>query len=187
MCTKDLIKSDLIAIGAKTNLIWIILYLLFSYNKRPLILIRLINGCGKYNFIFKYILRKKYFIEVGCKNIGPYLRLPHPRGIILSATEIGENCLIGQWVTIGGNNCKTKLIVKNNNSIIIDTPIIKNCVQIYSGSVVAGPIIIGNDVIIGANSTVTFDVENNSMLYSRPNISKHNVVVPGYKGPFNKL
>ena len=121
-------------------------------------------------------------IELGCKNIGPYLRLPHPKGIILSATKIGSNCLIAQWVTLGGNNCKYTL----TGRVKIFVPTIGDNVQIYAGSVIAGPITIENDVIIGANSTVTFNVTSNSMIYNRPSISKKKIKVPGYKGPFKK-
>lgn len=149
-------------------------------------MIRLLNS-GKFKFIFKYILRKKYLIEVSCEKIGPYLRLPHPRGIILSAYEIGSNCLIGQWTTIGGNNCERRKIEKEGDIIEIDNPMIKNNVQIYAGAVVAGPIVIGNDVVIGANSTVTFDVDSHSLYYNRPNLSNHRICVPGYKGAFYKI
>lgn len=109
MKTIDLIKSDLIAIGAKTDVFHLLLYFLFSYNKRPLFLIRIANSDWKIAKMCRRCLKSKYLIELGCKNIGPYLRLPHPKGIILSATKIGSNCLIAQWVTLGGNNCKYML------------------------------------------------------------------------------
>lgn len=68
----------------------------------------------------------------------------------------------------------------------IFVPTIGDNVQIYAGSVVAGPITIENDVIIGANSTVTFNVASNSMIYNRPSISRKKIRVPGYKGSFEK-
>lgn len=68
----------------------------------------------------------------------------------------------------------------------IFVPTIGDNVQIYAGSVIAGPITIENDVIIGANSTVTFNVASNSMIYNRPSISRKKIKVPGYKGPFEK-
>ena len=108
--------------------------------------------------------------------------MPHPYGIILSAEKIGQNCLIGQYVTLGGNNCKERL----EEGKCIRTPIVGDNVNILAGSVVAGPIIIGNDVVIGSNSTVTFDVEANTLLYNRPIVSKHKIIVPGYKRAFNK-
>lgn len=65
-------------------------------------------------------------------------------------------------------------------------PTIGDNVQIYAGSVVAGPITIGNDVVIGANSTVTFNVASYSMIYNRPSMSRKKIRVPGYNGPFQK-
>lgn len=182
MKTIDLIKSDLIAIGAKTDIFHLLLYFLFSYNKRPLFLIRIANSNWRIAKICRRHLKSKYLIELGCKDIGPYLRLPHPKGIILSAIKIGSNCLIAQWVTLGGNNCKYTLI--GGGKIFV--PTIGDNVQIYAGSVVAGPITIENDVIIGANSTVTFNVASNSMIYNRPSISRKKIKVTGYKGPFEK-
>lgn len=177
-----LIKSDLKAIGAKTSLFYIIIYFLFSFNKRAVMLIRLANGYKFFQAIGDRWLKSWYLIELGCRNIGPYLRIPHPKGITLAATKIGSNCMIGQWVTLGGNNCEHKMF----GEYIIKTPSIGDNVQIYSGSVVAGPIDIGNDVIIGANTTVTFDIDSNSMVYNRPQISRKKVKVFGYKGAFEK-
>ena len=184
MQTIDLIKSDLIAISAKTDIFHLLLYFLFSYNKRPLFLIRIANSNWRIAKMCRRYLKSKYLIELGCKNIGPYLRLPHPKGIILSATEIGSNCLIAKWVTLGGNNCEYTLMSHGGGKIFI--PTIGDNVQIYAGSVVAGPITIENDVIIGANSTVTFNVASNSMIYNRPSISRKKIKVLGYKGPFEK-
>lgn len=137
---------------------------------------------GVISLICRYVLRSWYHIEANCKDIGPYLRIPHPYGIILSATKIGSNCLIGQYVTLGGNNCRYRI----EQGKELRTPIIGDNVNILAGSVVAGPIVIENDVVIGANSTVTFDVKANTLLYNRPFVSHHKIVVPGYKGAFIK-
>ena len=67
------------------------------------------------------ILKKRYHIELGCREIGPYLRLPHPYGIIIAAKSIGENVMIGQYVTLGGNNCKER---QGSNGEPIHTPVI---------------------------------------------------------------
>ena len=42
----ELMKTDMAAIGAKHDLWHLLLYLLFSYNKRPVLLIRIINNSG---------------------------------------------------------------------------------------------------------------------------------------------
>lgn len=123
-------------------------------------------------------------VEVSCQDIGEYFRLPHPRGIILAAKSIGKNCMIGQWVTIGGNNRKHKINEKGER---IETPQIGNNVQILAEAVVASPIIIENEIVIGANSTVTFDIPSNSLIYNRPAISSNNNKVPSYKGAFYRI
>lgn len=185
----DNIRQDMQAIKANTDTLHIILYLLFSYHKRPLILLRLLSLEGWGNKIFRKLvslrLRAKYQIECSCQSIGAPIRIPHPRGIILSAKSIGSNCFIGPYVTIGGNNQKSRPDPYNNNSMI-KTPEICDNVQILQGAVVAGPIIIGNDVIIGANTTVTRDVPPHTLLYSSSQISRKRVTVLGWKGPFIK-
>ena len=180
----ELMKTDMAAIGAKHDLWHLLLYLLFSYNKRPVLLIRIINNSGGIQKVLRMYLRSKYMIEVSCKEIGGYLRLPHPRGIILAATSIGSNCLIGQWVTLGGNNCKIRMNEKGER---IEIPTIGNNVQILAGSVVAGPIILGDEIVIGANSTVTFDVPSNTLIYNRPSVSTSRIKVPGYLGAFYRI
>lgn len=122
-------------------------------------------------------------IEVSCNQIGSHLRLPHPRGIILCAESIGSNCLIGQFVTIGGNNCKKR--IENNKYIYL--PTIGNNVQISAGSVVGGPCIIGNNTVIGANTTITHDVPSNTLIYNQTTVSKKRIIVPGYTAPFYSL
>lgn len=175
------IKSDLSAAKGKTDILHILLYLIFSHNKRPLILLRLMDL--KFFFPFsKWFLRMYYHIEVRKGiDIGAPFRMEHPRGIILGCNKIGNNCLIGQWVTIGGNNCKRKTIAIYENTTV---PVIGDNVQIYAGAVVAGPIVIGNDVIIAANATVTKDIPNNTLVYNQTGISSHKVLVPGVNGPF---
>ena len=170
------IKLDLLAKKYEPTLINAVRCLLFSYNMRPLMLLRLRNVKG-IRHIVRYILRYKYMIEFDPSlKLGAPFRMEHPRGIILSAIEIGDNCMIGQWVTIGGNNLQEKNGVK--------TPSIGNNVQIYAGAVVAGPIRIGHDVIIAANATITKDVPDNTLIYNQTGTSTRKVVVPGFKGSF---
>lgn len=183
MKTIDLIRSDMTAIGARTDRLHILLYLLFYFTRRAVILVRLANSHTPIAGLCRSLLKKLYLFELGCPQIGPYLRLPHPKGITLAATSIGSNCLFGQWITLGGNNCKERLIPGGGK---IHVPTIGNNVQVYAGSVVAGPIIVGNDVIIGANTTVTSDVPAHTLIYNRPAVSTKKVRVPGFRGAFEK-
>lgn len=189
MTTLELIKSDFKARGVNPTLSRIIISALFSYGAKPLIYIRLCNmGGGKiYHFMRLILIRKlkkHYHIELGCNEIGPYLRLPHPYGIIIAAKSIGENVMIGQYVTIGGNNCKER---QDSNGKLIHTPVIGNNCQISAGSVVAGPIVIGDNVVIGANSTITKDISSGTLLYNSTGVSRHSYIVPGWMGAFRPV
>lgn len=82
-------------------------------------------------------------------------RLPHGLyGIIIApGVHIGKNVRICQQVTIG-NDFKDK---KN-------CPWIGDNVEIYPGAKIIGKVRIGNNVKIGANAVVNFDVEDNSVV-----------------------
>ena len=73
--------------------------------------------------------------------------------VIHSKCVIGDNCRIGQQVTLGGGNSKYPGV-----------PTVCNNVQIYKGAIVFGGIRIGDNVIIGANALVTKDIPANSIV-----------------------
>ncbi|MDE6039473.1 MAG: serine acetyltransferase, partial [Paramuribaculum sp.] len=67
----------------------------------------------------------------------------HGIGVVIHRDAvIGENCMIGQGVTIGGKAGHSRL------------PVIGDNVYIAAGSRIIGSVNIGNDVIIGCNSVV---------------------------------
>lgn len=99
--------------------------------------------------------------------------IPHPRNIIMWAERIGDNVLINQNVTIGGNLRKERNRPWGKQAI----PIIKNNVMILTNAVVGGPIIIEDNVVIGANCTCTHDVDQNSIIYSKQYISDKKIKV----------
>lgn len=76
--------------------------------------------------------------------------------VIHSNTKIGDNCLVGQNVTIGRNFGDTKV------------PIIGDNVYIGAGSVVFGEIEIGDNVIIGSNSVVNKSIPTNAIVAGNP-------------------
>lgn len=79
--------------------------------------------------------------------IGGGLLIPHPNGIVIHPDSvIGVNCLIHQQVTIG---------VKRDSN---QPPTLGNHVDIGAGAKIIGPITVGDDVLIGANSVVVKDV-----------------------------
>lgn len=89
--------------------------------------------------------------------------------VIHARAVIGNNCMIGQGVTIGGK------------SGWWEVPKIGNNVEINAGARVIGPIIIGNNVIIGANAVVVKDVPNNCIVAGIPaKIIKENIRLEDY-------
>ncbi|MDL2298004.1 serine O-acetyltransferase [Synergistaceae bacterium OttesenSCG-928-D05] len=86
--------------------------------------------------------------------IGPGFFIDHGAGIVIGETaEIGENVTLYQGVTLGGTgNEKTK---KRH-------PTLGNNVFVGSGAKILGPITIGDNSRIGANSAVLKSVPANS-------------------------
>jgi serine O-acetyltransferase len=76
--------------------------------------------------------------------------------VIHERVEIGSDCHIDQCVTIGGTSKKNKV------------PKLGNSVYVGAGAKILGPIIIGNDVVIGANSVVISDVPDNCLVVGVP-------------------
>ena len=89
--------------------------------------------------------------------------------VIHKRAVIGKNCKIGTSITIGGTSKK------------YEVPIIGDNVQISTGSKILGPVRIGNNVIIGANSVVLIDVPDNSVVVGVPaKIIKTNINIDEY-------
>lgn len=84
-------------------------------------------------------------IPLTCQ-IGGGLRLPHPNGVVIHPdARIGPNCLIFQQVTLG--------TVESGG-----TPVVGGHVDIGAGAKLLGPVVIGDDAVIGANAVVVRDV-----------------------------
>ncbi len=89
--------------------------------------------------------------------IGAGLYLSHHGPIVINGgAVIGGNCNIGPMVVIG--------IGRRKGSF--GNPIIGDRVWIGPGAKIFGPITIGNDVAIGANAVVNFDVSDKAVVVS---------------------
>lgn len=78
-------------------------------------------------------------------SIGKGLFIDHGMGLVIGETaEIGENCVLFHGVTLGGTGKHTG---KRH-------PTLGNNVFVGTGAVILGPVKIGNDVRIGANSFI---------------------------------
>lgn len=95
-----------------------------------------------YNSYIPYTCKIGKGTLFGYKGMGVVV---HDRAII------GENCLSGSGVTIGGRSGH------------YDVPVIGNNVEIATGSKILGPVRIGDNAIIGANAVVIKDIPPNTV------------------------
>ena len=85
--------------------------------------------------------------EFGYKGIGV---------VVHSRAVIGKNCLISQNVTIGGREGHKNV------------PVIGDNVKLCAGSMVLGGVVLGNNVVVGANAVVLHDMPDNSVCVGVP-------------------
>ena len=109
--------------------------------------------------IIRAIMRIIFSCDIPYKaKIGKNVKFPHlALGIVIHPrAEIGDNCMILHGVTIGG---------KSGHDAV---PIIGNNVLIGANSVVMGPITIGDNAVIGAGSVVLHDVKPGEVVVGVP-------------------
>jgi len=106
------------------------------------------------------IAKRRTGIEIHpAAKIGRRLVIDHGTGIVIGATsEIGDDCLLYQGVTLGG----TGLSHGKRH------PTIGNNVMIGSGAKVLGPFTVGNNVRIAANAVVLTEVPDNTTVVGVP-------------------
>lgn len=120
------------------------------YNKKCFFLARLLSQLARF---FTGIE-----IHPGAK-IGKGLFIDHGMGVVIGETaEVGDNVTIYHGVTLGGTG-------KDKGK---RHPTVKDNVIIGAGAKVLGPITIGNNVKIGANSVVLKDVPDNATAVGIP-------------------
>lgn len=123
------------------------------------------HWCYEHNhkFLARYIsqrTRHKTGIEIhpGAK-IGKRLVIDHGMGIVIGeTTEIGDDCLLYQGVTLGGTG---KDVGKRH-------PTLGNNVMVGSGAKVLGPFKVGDNARIAANSVVLREVPPNATVVGVP-------------------
>lgn len=91
--------------------------------------------------------------------IGKGVFIDHGAGVVIGeTTEIGDNCVIYQGVTLGGTG---KDVGKRH-------PTIKNNVMVCAGAKVLGPITVGENCKIGAQAVVLKNVPPNCTVVGVP-------------------
>lgn len=152
----------------------------FFKNRRIIIgrNLRIRGGEGRHSFGDRLIIydnvvfevyNKKATIKVGNNCIVSY-------GVIFSCSkkiEIGDNVWIGEYVSIrdSTHEFSTSLPLGSGNDFI-DSIKIGNNVWIGRGSILLPGTIIGDNVVIGANSLVKGNFESNSLYAGAPALLK---------------
>lgn len=97
--------------------------------------------------------------ELPCEAIiGRRFVIEHIGGIVVSGDAVfGDDCVMRNGVTVGLRNRGVR-----------GSPQIGNRVDIGAGAKLLGPIVIGDDVAIGANAVVISDVPSNSIAVGIP-------------------
>lgn len=91
--------------------------------------------------------------------IGRRLIIEHSGGIVIhGSTEIGDDCIVRQGVTLGNQRLDDPL----------GAPVLGDRVNVGAGAKILGRIRIGNDVDIGANAVVICDVPDASIAVGIP-------------------
>lgn len=186
----QLIESDLKRAGSldsekKLNLFNLLLFVVYRHA-RVSILIRL-RACKflPLKALASLLLRLIYKIEIGeGVSIGKGIFFPHPQCIIISGgVVIGDYSSIAQYATIGGNQKKIRVL----DSFTYTVPVLGDNVWVGPGAVIGGPVTVGNNVLIGANSVLTKDVENNSLVYGQNMLSTKKIVVLPFEGTYEVI
>jgi serine O-acetyltransferase len=96
--------------------------------------------------------------------IGRRVFIDHGMGVVIGETaEVGNDVLLFHGVTLGGRS-----MVKGKRH-----PTIGSRVTIGSGAKVLGPILVGDDARIGANSVVVHDVPEGGVVVGVPGKTRH--------------
>lgn len=131
-----------------------------------------LNKKLKFNIVPKiimYINRIYYSVDIDYRSkISGGFKLIHGIGTVIgSKVVIEENVTIYQNVTLGGNMNKAN----DFNGTAITQPHICKNTTLYAASMVIGGVIVGENVEIGANTVITKNVESNTKVFSKCQIT----------------
>lgn len=106
-------------------------------------------------------------VEIRTKfEIGEGLRIFHPHNIVLGAgCRIGRNVTIYNGVSLGARTLKA---IDENKDVVSRYPTIEDGVTIFAGAKIIGPVTIGRNSIVGANSVVNESFPENSIIVGSP-------------------
>ncbi len=108
-------------------------------------------------------LERRYCCEIRCAHMDKsVLFAHHARGCTIVAAKICKNVVIFQNVTIGSNMRYNKIQKEWEN---VGSPILAENVIVLDGAKILGPVIIGENTVIGAGAIITKSIPANSIAY----------------------
>jgi serine O-acetyltransferase len=141
--------------------------------------IKIYNNGGKINYFRSIRIYNKIRRRFNC-DIYPGIKfgknnyIAHPNNILIGkTTEIGNNNKIYPNCIMAANLKNDKFLSENN--IRRHPKIMDNCI-IGAGAILLGPIIIGNNSIIGAGSIVTKNVPDNTIVTGINKFKKNSAI-----------
>lgn len=126
---------------------------------QPRLLGRVLGGLS---FVGQRVFSTLTGIEIDPQaHIGPGLMIPHDGKIVIGPARVGRNCTISHSVTIGQG-------LQGDGPAHDDTPTLGDRVWVGPGAVIAGPIQVGSDASVGANSVLLRDVPPRGVVLGVP-------------------
>jgi serine O-acetyltransferase len=126
------------------------------------------------------LLEQRYCCEIHCADMDKsVLFAHHARGCTVVAAKLCKNVVIYQNVTIGSNMRYNKVQGLWEN---VGTPILAENVVVADGAKILGPIIIGENTVIGAGAIITKSIPANSIAYG---VNQYKPKSPDYDLVFN--
>lgn len=155
------IREDLRVYGGNWGCqgFWVMLVYRFGrwrYGVRPTVFRKIFSAI--YKLLFK-LVQVVTGVELPCEvRVGKNFRIDHFGDVIISGyARFGDNCIVRNGVTVGLKNIEETV-----------APTLGNSVNIGAGAKLLGPIIIGDNVDIGANAVVITSVPDNSIAVGIP-------------------
>jgi serine O-acetyltransferase len=126
---------------------------------RPRLLSRVLGGVS---FIGQRVFSAVTGVEIDPRaHIGPGLMIPHDGYVVIGPARVGRNCTISHSVTLGQG-------LQGDGPAHDDTPVLGDRVWVGPGAVIAGPIHVGSDASVGANSVLLRDVPPRGVVLGVP-------------------
>ncbi len=119
-------------------------------------------------YLVAHVLFFDWFLNVDIPlqtKLGKGCVIFHGHALVINAfAEIGDNCILRHSTTIGN-----KLDKSGNET---NSPVLGNNCELGASVIIIGPIIIGDNVTVGAGAIVTKNIPSNSIAYGNPLIIK---------------